>query len=256
MRPPLRISVIQTDIFWESPVANLSSLEEKIAHLGQATDIIILPEMFNAGFSMEYAEPMNAYTHKWMKQIAKQYETHVLGSLAVVEHQKKYNRCLFVSPAGETRWYDKKHLFGLGGEAVSFSAGSTKTSIECKAWQLQPMICYDLRFPVWCRNTSVDLMIFVASWPKARIEAWDTLLKARAIENQCYVVGVNRIGRDGNGLQYNGHSVVIDFEGKCLADLQGTEGEVQLSLDFERLENFRSKLPFWKDADEFQIVDF
>ena len=254
MSKNLTISLVQTTQYWENVTANLSHLEEKIAsEINQATDLIIFPELFNTGFSMEVSEPMNATTHKWMKQIAAQYNTSLVGSIAIIEQKLKYNRALIVNSKSETLIYNKKHLFALGKENECFTAGTEKLVFSINNWEIQPFICYDLRFPVWCRNTEVDLLIFVASWPKTRILAWKTLLKARAIENQCYVIGVNRIGTDGNQLEYNGQSLIIDYEGNELLNAEEKNEILTFSLDYEKLRKFRLKLPFYKDADQFYL---
>ncbi len=254
MNKNLTISLVQTTQYWENVIANLSHLEEKIAsEISDPTELIIFPELFNTGFSMDVSEPMNFTTHKWMKQIASQYNTHLIGSLAIKEQKLKFNRALIVNSKAETLIYNKKHLFALGKENQCFSPGTEKIVFTIKNWKIQPLICYDLRFPVWCRNSDIDLMIFVASWPKTRILAWKTLLKARAIENQCYVIGVNRIGIDGNQLEYNGQSLVIDYEGNVVLNAEEKDTILSYSLDYESLRNFRLKLPFYKDADQFEL---
>lgn len=255
MKNNLNISFIQTDLLWENPTANLANLEETIASCHQdKTDLIVLPEMFNAGFSMDYAEPMNFTTHKWMKQMAMQYSCNVMGSLAIKENNQKYNRLVTVSPKGISTSYDKKHLFVLGDENRTFTPGNSKIQIKINEWNIQPLICYDLRFPVWCRNPNVNLMVFVASWPQSRIAAWRNLLIARAIENQCYVIGVNRIGKDGNGLIYNGQSLLVDFEGQIQIDAQNNSGMFHFILDYGKLASFNEKFPFSVSADPFLIL--
>ncbi len=252
---PLSVSLVQTDLYWENPVANLAMLEEKISALSNKTDLIVLPEMFNSGFSMNYAEPVNFNTHKWMLQMASRHQTTLAGSVATSDGGKFYNRLLWAGPSGSVHYYDKKHLFRYGGEDSRFSPGQHKLITSVGDFKVMPLICYDLRFPVWSRNTknAYDLLIYVASWPEVRIEAWKALLKARAIENQCFVVGVNRIGTDGNGLKYNGQSAVIDFTGKLLYDCGDQEDISTVSLDIEALSAFRSRFPFHEDADAFEL---
>jgi predicted amidohydrolase len=210
----LHVSIIQTAIYWESPIANRAEIEEQIAEIKGKTDLILLPEMFTTGFSsnaVELAEPMNFTTHKWMKQMANQYNAAVCGSIIIKENNQFFNRLLFIIPSGETSYYDKKHLFGYGGEDKLFSPGEKKLIVKYLGWNICPLICYDLRFPVFSRNIdlSYDVLIYSASWPASRINVWNTLLPARAIENQSYVIGVNRIGTDGNSIKHNGLSQCI-----------------------------------------------
>lgn len=255
MVPDLNVSLIQTDLYWENTDANLSHFEEILEKIPGETDLVILPEMFNTGFSMDVSEPMNFSTHKWMKNMASKHQSYILGSLAIKEGDAKYNRALLVNPDGKTYKYDKKHLFGYGKEIETFTAGNDNVTIYEKGWKIKPLICYDLRFPVWCRNTfpHYDVLVFVASWPKARINAWKQLLIARAIENQCFVIGVNRIGTDGNGLVYNGQSIVIDFQGEIIADGGDAETVISAQLKHQELQDFRKKFPFLNDMDSFHF---
>lgn len=253
----LRVSIIQTDIYWENPTANLASLEEKIAQIEQ-TDLIILPEMFTTGFTMnaaQVAEPMNFTTHRWMKQIAAQTGAVVTGSVIIKEKEQYFNRLLWVEPSGKTDFYDKRHLFRMAKENDVFSGGDKKLIKEWKGWRICPLICYDLRFPVWSRNKNLeyDLLIYVASWPEKRIQVWDKLLMARAIENQSYVVGVNRIGTDDLGIGYVGHSSIIDFYGNPIYEAQSQEMVHTAIFDKEKLNEFRQKFPSYLDADSFEI---
>jgi omega-amidase len=252
----LRISLVQTDLYWENPVANLAMLEEKISGMSGQADLIVLPEMFNTGFSTDLTEPMNFTTHKWMKQMAAQTGATLAGSVGISENNQSFNRLMWVDPSGNLDFYDKKHLFKYGGENKTFSPGNKKIVRNIKGFNICPLICYDLRFPVWSRNINrqFDVLIYVASWPDARIEAWKTLLKARAIENQCYVVGVNRIGEDGNGLRYNGQSALIDFQGKVLHAFDDQEGIATIEIEKAALEEFRNRFPFYEDADKFEIL--
>lgn len=252
----LRITLVQSDLYWENPTANLAMFEEKISGLTGQTDLIILPEMFNTGFSTSYSEPMNLTTHKWMKQMAAQTGAIIAGSAGIREKNENHNRLLWVHPSGETRHYDKKHLFKYGGEHEKFSPGNSRLISAAKDFNINTLICYDLRFPVWSRNTDngFDVLIYVASWPEPRIEAWSTLLKARAIENQCYVAGVNRIGADGNGLKYNGQSALIDFKGQVIEQLGDQEIVKTIEISKAPLVEFRNQFPFYKDADPFEIL--
>jgi omega-amidase len=251
----LKISLIQTDLVWENPQANLQNFEEKINSDNSNPDLIILPEMFNSGFSMHFSETHPSKSLAWLSKVSSARQTAIYGSLAIAENGKNYNRGCFVKPNGEEHFYDKKHLFKYGKEHETYTAGTEIITIEHKNWRIRPLICYDLRFPVWSRNTApfYDLLIYVASWPMARIEAWRTLLKARAIENQCYVVGVNRIGTDGNNLIYNGQSLVIDFTGKILCDAEEKDTIISTELSFENLQNFRTRFPFLSDGDSFEL---
>ena len=259
----LRIALVQTDLHWQDKTANLAMLEEKIWGLGGNCDLIILPEMFPTGFSMEaqkLAEPMNLHIHKWMKQLAAQTSAVVTGSAILTEGGKFFNRLLWVNPDGHTEHYDKRHLFRMANEHEAYSMGKKLPIFALKGWNLCPQICYDLRFPVWSRNgwedgiAAYDVLFYVASWPAARVSAWDALLPARAIENLAYSIGVNRIGIDGNEIAYNGHSAAYDFKGEKMLDLAETDSIQILTLSAENLENYRSKFPAWRDADSFQIL--
>ncbi len=242
----LNITIIQSDLYWENPEANLASFEEKIATISNSTDLIVLPEMFNTGFSMTYSEPANFKTEKWLVQMAERYNTHIMGSLAIKETNKKYNRLICANPKGVKVKYNKKNLFVLGDEQLSFSPGIDKIIVEIQNWKIQPLICFDLRFPEWSvnRKGKYDLLVYVASWPASRISAWRNLLVARAIENQCYVIGVNRLGTDGNEIKYNGQSLIIDFWGNIMFDATDKEISETVSLDYEGLQAFRKNYPF------------
>jgi predicted amidohydrolase len=258
----LRVALVQTDLHWQDKTANLAMLEEKIWSLKDSCDLIVLPEMFPTGFSMEsalLAEPMNLQVHKWMKQLAAQTGAVITGSAIISEAGNFYNRLLWVTPTGSTQTYDKRHLFRMANEDASFAPGEQLPIFSLKGWKICPQICYDLRFPVWARNqwkedeAAYDLLFYVASWPAARVSAWDTLLPSRAIENLSYSIGVNRVGIDGNQIPYNGHSAVYDFKGERLADL-GEKDQIQvITLSRSALEEYRSKFPAWKDADNFTI---
>lgn len=254
----LSVALIQTDLFWENTTANLSTLEEKIATLSGPADIIVLPEMFNSGFTMNTAaaEPMNFTTTRWMKQMAAQTKALIIGSFAVKEEGKYYNRLMCVDPGGSFTFNDKKHLFSFGKEDLTYTPGKSRLIIDYKGWKICPLVCYDLRFPVWSRNLAsdpYDLLIYVANWPARRAHAWNTLLKARAIENQSYVIGVNRIGSDPNGLDYQGDSVALDYLGEPLNMLGSAETEKIVNFNKAELAAYRIAFPALADADDFQI---
>lgn len=220
-------------------------------------DIIVLPEMFASGFTMNpqaVAEKMDGETVSWIQHLAKAKDCAITGSLVIEEDGKYYNRLLFVYPTGEIKWYDKRHLFTLAGEDKFYTAGTDKLIIEYKGFKICPLVCYDLRFPVFSRNTEdYDLLIYVANWPKLRVNAWDILLKARAVENMCYTIGVNRIGTDANNHEYVGHSQTIDYLGNYILEPQEADGVFIVELDKEKLLETRSKLAFLKDRDTFKI---
>lgn len=260
----LRVALVQTDLHWQDKTANLALLEEKIWSLKNTCDLIVLPEMFATGFSMEsalLAEPMNLQVHKWMKQLAAQTGSVITGTVIISEGGNYYNRLLWVLPDGTTQHYDKRHLFRMANEDASFASGTELPIFSLKGWKICPQICYDLRFPIWARNhwnsgnAAYDLLFYVASWPAARISAWDTLLPARAIENLSYAIGVNRVGIDGNQIAYTGHSAAYDFKGERLVDL-GEKDQIQVvTLSRSSLEEYRSKFPAWKDADNFTLLE-
>lgn len=263
MSDSLKISLIQTDIHWHNIDANLAMLEEKIWQIGEDTDLIVLPEMFNTGFTnsaKELAEPMNSKTFRWMKQQAMQTQAVVIGSFIVKEKSQFFNRLLWMEPTGVFDFYDKKHLFRMSKEHQVFSSGKEKLIKTWKGWRICPLICYDLRFPVWSRNYPglngellYDLLIYVANWPAARSEAWTTLLKARAIENLSYVVGVNRVGEDGNEVTYNGNSVIVDYKGEVIFSEADQEMITTSTLSKPGLLAFRKKFPAHLDADPFLL---
>ncbi len=219
----------------------------------------MLPEMFSTGFSMNVsvcAEVMNTTTTRWMKMMAAQTQALLIGSFQVKEEGKFYNRLLCVRPDGTYHAYDKRHLFRMGAEHTTFSAGSERLIVDWKGWRICPLICYDLRFPVWSRQTAdspYDLLIYVANWPMVRAYAWGTLLRARAIENLCYVVGVNRVGTDGNGVEHTGGSLAIDFLGEVITDMGTAESEQIVYLEKAPLEKYRERFPAYLDADQFEI---
>lgn len=256
----LTIAWIQTDLEWENPVVNRQRIGQKIAEITSAVDLIVLPELFTSGFTMHpkaVAEPLQGQTIAWLQQVAMTKNCAITGSLAIEENGNFYNRLVFVYPNGDWKTYDKRHLFTLAGEDKAYAAGRDKLIIEYKGFTICPFICYDLRFPVFSRNTTpyYDVLLYVANWPLPRINAWNALLKARAIENCSYVVGVNRIGMDANNLDYPGHSQAIDFAGNLLYD-SGTKAEVAV-VEFNKKEllDFRTRFAFLADQDRFRVED-
>lgn len=254
----LRIAVLQVNLIWENPVKNISVFSEKIDLIQDDVDLIVLPEMFSTGFSMNaanLAEKSDGSTFQWMQKVAKQRNAAVTGSLIIEEDGNFYNRLFFVFPNGSFEKYDKRHTFTLAKEDQTYTAGKERLIVDYKGWKICPLICYDLRFPVWARNTSeYDLLIYVANWPETRIHAWDILLQARAIENMSYCIGVNRTGQDGNKYQYNGHSAVYDCLGKSLFN---NDREIEfteiVTLEKEHLQETRNKLKFLQDRDKFSL---
>nr|WP_297782722.1 nitrilase family protein [uncultured Allomuricauda sp.] len=257
MSKTLNIALIQTDLFWEDPVSNRKMFEEKMMSIPDDVDLIVLPEMFTTGFTMK---PENIQlsegegTLKWMKQMAQKQNKALVGSIVFQENGKFFNRLYFTSPEGDIETYDKKHTFTLAGEDEVYEAGIAKLIFEYKGFKICPMICYDLRFPVWARNTEdYDMLIYVANWPKKRINAWDTLLKARAIENMAYCIGVNRTGKDGLDFEYPGHSAVYDVLGEPLA-FSKDEKILYATLNKKHIESTRKKLRFLEDRDKFSLI--
>jgi predicted amidohydrolase len=261
----LKITLIQSPLHWESTSANLAMFEEKIWNIEGTTDVIVLPEMFTTGFSMDptrLAEQMNLQTTRWMKQMATQTGALVLGSFIVRENEKYFNRLVWMEPGGKYLTYDKRHLFRMADEHTHYSAGDNRLIGVWKGWNICPLVCYDLRFPVWSRNSwdkkeqrmVYDLLIYVANWPEVRIAAWDLLLQARAIENLSYVVGVNRIGADGHGIIHNGHSAALGPKGDYLFAAGDAEIVTTITLNAQALEDYRSRFPAYRDADDFQVM--
>jgi len=258
----LHISLIQTRLFWEDKAANLSMLEEKINSIAEKTEIVVLPEMFSTGFSMNpslLAETMDGSTVQWMKKMATEKKIILTGSVIIQVDDQFYNRLLWVLPNGTIGHYDKRHRFAFAGEDKHYSNGHKRLIAQVKGWKINLQICYDLRFPVWARQQSneepeYDVLLYVANWPERRNHAWKTLLTARAIENQAYVVGVNRVGEDGNGIYHSGNSIVIDPLGEVLYHKEHDEDIFTIILEKNTLTEVRSKFPFWKDADDFLIT--
>ena len=254
----MKISVIQPDITWEDKARNFQNLSELILPLYNQTDIIVLPEMFNTGFSMnpeQLSESSKGETLEWMKSIAERGRFGLCGSYIVKEDRKYFNRWVFVSPDNEIWHYDKRHLFSMGGEDQLFSAGKSRLVFSFRGVKISPYICYDLRFPVWSRNLDeCDLIIYAANWPETRRNVWTTLMKARAIENQCYVAGSNRTGTDGAGVTYCGESMIISPRGEIIVSA-GTASDCSVSAEISvsDLSDFRRKFPIIKDADDFTL---
>lgn len=255
----LRVSLVQMEIQWENPMANCAILEEKLQVLQGKTDVIILPEMFTTGFSMNEvgAEYVNGPSLKWLKVMSTRLSALIIGSLKFKEKNQYFNRLLAVFPSGEIKFYDKRHLFRMGQEHQFYSAGDQQVIITYLDWKIAPFVCYDLRFPVWSRNVkyAYDLAIYVANWPAVRNHPWNILLKARAIENLAYVAGVNRIGKDGNEVYYQGDSALLSCKGEEMIHLNDREDIQTGVLSANDLYEFRKQFPADLDADEFQISD-
>ena len=263
----MKVSLVQTQLHWENRERNLARIERHLAEAHPQTDLIVLPEMFSTGFSMnaaQLAEEPEGPSFQWMKHQAQTYSAVVMGSLIIKDHHHFYNQLLAVFPdAGPCLRYNKRHLFRMAKEDEHYSAGNGKVSFTYKSFTIQPLICYDLRFPVWSRNTLLDpledggsgydVLVYVANWPERRGSQWTKLLQARAIENQCYVIGVNRVGVDGNGILYRGDSAVYDPWGDPIVEIRRGESVETVELDHEKLTNYRRHFPTWQDADSFQL---
>lgn len=264
----LSVTLIQSDLHWEDKKANLRMFEEKINSIQDKTQVVILPEMFNTGFSMnaeKLAETMDGITVTWMKLMAAKKKVIITGSVIIEEEGHYFNRLIWMLPNGQHGHYDKRHLFAYAKEDQHYTSGGNRFIASVNGWKVNLQVCYDLRFPVWARQGAgdavaeenpfeYDLLIYVANWPDRRIHAWKTLLQARAIENQCYTVGVNRVGDDANGIHYTGCSMVVDPLGEVLYQQQGEEDIKTLTLNKNHLEDIRQKFPFWKDADRFHLL--
>jgi omega-amidase len=255
----LTITLIQTSLSWHDAAANRKRFETLIGELDQPGDLVVLPEMFTTGFTMEAgenAEKMDGDSLAWMRHVASEHGITLCGSLIIEHDCHFFNRLIWMPPNGQQQHYDKRHLFRMAGEDKHFAAGARRLIVELNGWRICPLICYDLRFPVWSRgNNAFDLMIYVANWPAARRSAWTTLLPARAVENQCYVLGVNRTGEDGNGIRYSGDSVLHDFLGATICACADEECVQTVSLDWQSLQRYREKFPAYLDADRFSIDD-
>ena len=261
----LNISLVQGNTRWHDPVGNRDYYGALIAPLRGRTDLVVLPETFTSGFSNEaiaHAETMDGPTVAWLREQARALDAAITGSVQLRVDGNVYNRLLFATPDGNVRHYDKRHLFRYAGEHERYAGGSQRLIVEWRGWRIFPQVCYDLRFPVWIRNGydraaarfDYDLVLFVANWPSARRYAWQTLLRARAIENLSYCAGLNRVGTDGNNLHYAGDSVVLDFLGAPLVELGAQEQVVGVALDYDALAAHRERFPAWMDADDFTLV--
>ena len=254
----LRLSLVQADLVWGDVNANLNQFTQQLANLKGKSDLIILPEMFTSGFMMSGKDEIATHTDTvvaWMCEQAKYLDSHIMGSIIVNESDAYYNRMFTVSPQADISTYDKRHLFRMGNEHEHFMSGKEKGIVKIGDWQIRPIVCYDLRFPVWSRNQQdYDLLVCVANWPDARRDVWNTILKARAIDNQAYVAGVNRVGKDGMGLSYAGDSSLFDARGILMGKCEDYKNDIQtIHLSLDKLRNFRTKFPVYLDADEFEI---
>lgn len=259
MSKSLAIALIQTSLVWENPSENRRILNDKINTITRGVDLIILPEMFSSGFTMnaeKVAESMEGTTISWLKSLAKEKDAAIIGSLVISENNKFYNRLVCVEPSGAITAYDKRHTFTLAGEHKVYTAGIEKIIFNYKGWRICPLVCYDLRFPVWARNVEdYDVSIYVANWPELRVSAWDALLKARAIENMAYCIGVNRVGLDGNDYEYTGHSSAYDVLGNRMDTIPENKEAIEIvTLEKAHIAKFREKLGFLKDRDRFNLV--
>ena len=269
MSSPLTVTLIQSQLHWEDKKANLEMFTQKIESIREKTELVVLPEMFSTGFSMnpeKLAEPMDGETVQWMKKLSAEKRVIITGSIIISENDQYYNRMIWMLPNGEFGYYDKRHLFAYAGEDKHYAAGHKRFIASVKGWRVHLQVCYDLRFPVWSRqvlksvenghlHTEYDLLIYVANWPDRRRHAWTTLLQARAIENQCFVVGVNRVGTDANGHYYSGDSLVANPLGELYYHKKDAEDIFTITLNKEEVEGIREKLPFWKDGDDFRLLE-
>ncbi len=257
----MKITLLQDTIAWLDKTANLQRVGDRVAELAGQTDLVLLPEMFTTGFctdSLDLAEDMQGVTMRTVAEWAAAFGFAITGSFLATENKKYYNRAFFVTPDGRVATADKRHLFSLGGEDRFLSAGNKRLVIPYKGFNICVLVCYDLRFPVWSRNvaSAYDLLVFVANWPSTRMKAWNVLLEARAMENQSYVCGVNRVGKGGDGLNYTGGSKVVDPQGEVILSLpDGQAGAATVELSKEALDKSRAKFPVWQDADIFSIAD-
>ncbi|HEX6332685.1 MAG TPA: amidohydrolase [Flavisolibacter sp.] len=261
----LTFTLVQSDLAWEDKAANLGMFAKKINQMQDRTQVVILPEMFSTGFSMntgQLAETMEGSTLDWMEQVAAEKRVIVTGSAIIEENGHFFNRLVWMQPDGTYGIYDKRHLFAFGGEDKHFTAGTNRFIASVNGWKINLMVCYDLRFPVWARQSpqdagqapEYDVLVYVANWPEKRITAWKTLLQARAIENQCYVIGVNRVGTDGKDIYYNGNSMVIDPLGEILYEKADAEDIFTITLDRQHLQQVRERFQFLRDADNFMLL--
>ena len=258
MQEEQKIAIVQSNLVWENAIQNRINFKAKINTISELVDIIVLPEMFTSGFTMNakaIAKRMQGETVAWMQDLAKQKQAAIVGSIAILENSKYYNRLLFVTPGGKIKVYNKRHSFSLAGEDKVFTAGTEKVIIDYKGWKICPQICYDLRFPVWSRNIeNYDVLLYVANWPKPRINAWSALLKARAIENMSYCIGVNRVGLDANNYEYTGHSEVFDVLGQSISNISANKEQVEIvTLNKAHINRNRTHFGFLNDIDDFNL---
>lgn len=254
----MKVALFQTKLAWEQPETNRKFIEEYFLNEATDFDLFVLPEMFTSGFTMhpeKISETMQGETISWLKKLAKIKNCAITGSLVIHENDNYYNRMVFVHPSGKIDAYDKRHLFTLAGEEKVYTKGNEKAIVNYNNWNICLQICYDLRFPVFARNVeNYDLLLYVANWPKVRIMAWDALLKARAIENMTYTIGVNRIGTDANALEYTGHSKIIDFLGNEILSCENELGVFIIEIDKNQQTQTRQKMNFLNDKDAFQLI--
>ncbi|MBS2100536.1 amidohydrolase [Carboxylicivirga linearis] len=254
----LKVALVQQDIFWEDEEKNISHLDKLLTHIKSKADLVVLPEMFHSGFTMhphKVAQSMSGKVIQWMKKKAEELDACLMGSVVYTDGVDYFNRLFVFFADGNYQYYDKRHLFSMGNETKHYKRGENRLIFDYKGWKICPLVCYDLRFPVWSRNQDeYDLLVYVANWPKVRIEVWSTLLRARAIENQSYVVGVNRVGQDISAY-YSGDSVALDAKGKAICELNNEEETVKIvELNKVHQDAFRKKFPVWKDSDDFHLV--
>jgi len=254
----LRCLLVQCQLFWADAEANRRQLETIVRDRASSCDLVVFPETFTSGFLGDVAaepETMEGDTIEWMRSLAAEFDCVLCGSVAIATEQGRVNRFLWVQPGGELQFYDKRHLFSYGGEDRRYIAGRERKVFHYRGWRICPQVCYDLRFPTWCRSRDdYDLLLFVANWPQPRTPAWSALLRARAIENQCYVIGVNRSGKDPRGLEYAGASAVYDPLGDTVLDLGAEEAIETTSIELDKVIEIRSQLPFQQDADDFELT--
>lgn len=254
----MKIAIYQSDIIWESAKPNLEKVERVLEKIQGTCDILVLPEMFTTGFTMNptaIAEKMDGISIEFLKKITLKYNIAIIGSLIIEQNGISYNRMIFTTPDGNIEYYDKRHLFSMSGEDKHLGAGKEVKIFHYKGFNILPQVCYDLRFPVWSRNNNnkYDIAIYIASWPTPRIKVWDILLQARALENSCYVIGANRVGNDPS-IGYNGHSCAIDYMGNKISESQENKEEVIFcEVNKEALNKFRVKFPVHMDADNFEL---
>jgi len=257
VRDSLNIAIVQAQIAWQEPEENRLHLQSLMAGIDHTVDLVVLPETFTTGFlgeSPRIAEDMQGPTLAWMKAQAEKLQANITGSVAIFEDGVFRNRLLWVQPGGLVEYYDKRHLFAKAGETDRYEAGEQRCTWDWNGWRICPQICYDLRFPVWSRNRNdYDILVYVANWPAPRLDAWSTLLKARAMENQCYVIGVNRVGEDGNGKNYPGASVIHDPLGRPVVEAGDGETVAYGQIQAEKLYSIREEYPFQVEADQFEL---